>query len=166
MNILLLWYEDLKFKVSQSCPTLCDPMDCSLPASSTHGIFQARILEWVAISFSRGSSRPRDRTQASHITGRHFTVWATKEAFKVWSAGILLWADGQYAGDNYLCVRGNQGAPQVSFFCLLTSQSFQSFIHSCSLIYPKHRHDSHCCKAEINTTLWSNHSPIKNKFKK
>ena len=45
--------------VMQSCPALCDPMDCSLPGSSVHGIFQARILEWVAISFSRGSSRPR-----------------------------------------------------------------------------------------------------------
>ena len=48
--------------VAQSCPTLCDPMDCSLPGSSVHKIFQARILEWVAISFSRGSSQPRDQT--------------------------------------------------------------------------------------------------------
>ena len=50
-------------EVAQSCPTLSDPMDCSLPGSSVHEIFQARILEWVAISFSRGSSRPRDQTQ-------------------------------------------------------------------------------------------------------
>ena len=55
-------------------------MDCSLPGSSIHGIFQARVLKWVAISFSRGSSRPKDRTQVSCITGRHFTVWATREA--------------------------------------------------------------------------------------
>ena len=48
-------------KVPQSCLTLCDPMDCSLPGFSVHGIFQARVLEWVAISFSRGSSQPRDR---------------------------------------------------------------------------------------------------------
>ena len=53
---------------------LCDPMDCSLPGSSVHGIFQAIVLEWVAISFSRGSSRPRDQTQVSRIVGRHFTV--------------------------------------------------------------------------------------------
>ena len=46
--------------VAQSCPTLCDPMDCSLPGPSVHEIFQARILEWVAISFSRGSSQPGD----------------------------------------------------------------------------------------------------------
>ena len=52
-------------------------MDCSLPGSSIHGILQARILGWVAISFSRGSSRPRDRTQVSHIAGRRFTLWAT-----------------------------------------------------------------------------------------
>ena len=55
---------------------LCDPMDCSLPGSSVHGIFQARVLEWVAISFSRGSSSPRDQTQVSHSVGRRFTVWA------------------------------------------------------------------------------------------
>ena len=50
---------------AQSCPTLCDPMDCSLPDSSVHGISQARILEWVAISSSRGSSQPRDQTHIS-----------------------------------------------------------------------------------------------------
>ena len=67
-------------EVAQSCPTLCDPMDCSLPGSSIHGILQATVLEWVAISCSRGSSWPRDRTQVSHIAGRHFNLWATREA--------------------------------------------------------------------------------------
>ena len=57
------------------CPTLCDPMDYSLPGSSVHGIFQAKILEWVAISFSRRSSQPRDRTQVSRFVGRRFTIW-------------------------------------------------------------------------------------------
>ena len=61
----------------KSCPTLWDPMDYRLPGSSVHGIFQAIVLEWVAISFSRGSSWPRDRTWVSHIVDRHFTVWAT-----------------------------------------------------------------------------------------
>ena len=69
-----------KVNVAQSCTTLCDPMDCSLPGSSVHGIFQARILEWVAISFSRRSSQPRDQTQVSHIVGRRFTVWATRDS--------------------------------------------------------------------------------------
>ena len=61
-------------EVVQLCLTLRDPMDCSLPGSSIHGIFQARVLEWVAISFSRGSSQPRDRTQVSLIAGRCFTI--------------------------------------------------------------------------------------------
>ena len=54
----------------------CDPMGCS-PPPSVHGVYQAAILEWVIISFSRGSSWPRDRTQVSHIAGRHFNLWAT-----------------------------------------------------------------------------------------
>ena len=54
-------------------------MDCRLLQSSVHGIFQARVVEWVAISFSRGSSWPRDRTWVSHIIGRHFTIWVTRE---------------------------------------------------------------------------------------
>ena len=68
-------------EVAQLCPTLCDPMDCSLPGSFVHGLFQAKVQEWVAISFSRGSSHPRDRTRVSHIVGRHFTVWATREVY-------------------------------------------------------------------------------------
>ena len=60
--------------VAQSCPALCYPMGCSLPGSSVHGILQARILEWVTISLSRGSSRPRDRTQISCKAGRVFTA--------------------------------------------------------------------------------------------
>ena len=54
-------------KVAQSCLTLCDPMDCSLPGSSVHGILQARILEWAVMPSSRGSSRPRDQTQVSAL---------------------------------------------------------------------------------------------------
>ena len=62
-------------KVTQSCPTLCDPMDYTV-----HGILQARILEWVAFSFSRGSSQSRDRIQVSCIIDGFLTSWATKEA--------------------------------------------------------------------------------------
>ena len=78
--VTLLTYMQSESEVSQLCPTLCGPMDCSLSGSSVHGIFQARVLGWVAISFSRGSSRPKNWTQVSHIAGRHFTVWATREA--------------------------------------------------------------------------------------
>ena len=60
-TINMIHGKKMKVLVSQSCPTLCDPMDCSPPGSSVHGILQARILEWVAIPFSRGSSQPRDQ---------------------------------------------------------------------------------------------------------
>ena len=68
-----------KVKVAQSCPTLWDPMDCSLPGFSVHEILRARILGWVAMPFSRGSAQPRDWTQVSCIMGGLFTVWATRE---------------------------------------------------------------------------------------
>ena len=72
-------------EVAQSCLTLCNPVDYNLPGSSVHGILQARVLEWVAISFSRGSSPPRDQTQVSHLGGRRFNLWATREAHvKLW----------------------------------------------------------------------------------
>ena len=70
------------------CLTLCYPMDHSLPCSSIHGIFQARVLEWGAISFSRGSSQPRNRTWVSCIVGRRFTIWATREVLSL--SAILL----------------------------------------------------------------------------
>ena len=75
-----LFCESEKWKWSQSCLTLCSPSDCSLPGSSIHGIFKARVLVWVAISFSRGSSWPRDWTWVSRFAGRHFTIWTTREA--------------------------------------------------------------------------------------
>ena len=67
---------EVKVLVTQSCPTLWDPMDCSQPDCSVHGILQARILQWVAIPFSRGSSQPRDRTRVSFTAGSFFTNWA------------------------------------------------------------------------------------------
>ena len=67
-------YTYVKVKVSQSCLTLCDPMDCTVP-----GILQARILEWVPFPFCRRSSQPRDWTQVSGIAGRFFTSWAIRE---------------------------------------------------------------------------------------
>ena len=75
--------EKWKWKSAQSCPTLCVPMDYIL-----HGILQARILEWVAFPYSRGSSQPRDQTQVLHIAGRIFTSQATKEAPNNWKPFI------------------------------------------------------------------------------
>ena len=85
--LAILW----KFSLAaHSCPTLCDPMDCSLPDSSVHGIFQARILEWSAISFPRGSSQPRDQTQVSNVVGRCFIIWATREVTLLLKYGLCL----------------------------------------------------------------------------
>ena len=72
------WWK-VKVLVIQLCPTLCGPMGYSLPGSSVPGILQARILEWVAIPFSRGSSQPRNRIRVSCMAGRFFTIWATRE---------------------------------------------------------------------------------------
>ena len=88
MNIFLGIFQvnsSLKVKVlvAQSCPTLCDPRDCSPPGTSAQGIFQAIILEWVAVSFFRGSSWPRDWTHISYIScigGRILYQWATCKA--------------------------------------------------------------------------------------
>ena len=68
----------LDMKITQSCLILCNPMGYTV-----HGILQARILEWVAVPFSRGSSQPRDQTQVSHIAGRFFTSWATRESREI-----------------------------------------------------------------------------------
>ncbi|XDC86430.1 hypothetical protein R6Z07F_017603 [Ovis aries] len=82
-------------EVTQSCPTLCDPVDCSPPGSSLHGILRARILEWVAISFSRGSSRPRDQTRVSRIAGRRFNLCTSREAHE------------RHCRRRHLCSRGS-----------------------------------------------------------
>ena len=83
-------YKKRKMLAAQSCPALCDPMDCSPPDSSVHVIFQARILEWVAAPFSRGSFQPRHPTWVSCIEGRFFTIWAKKENAPLFSIGLPL----------------------------------------------------------------------------
>ena len=74
---------------AQSCPTLCNCMDCSSPGSSVHGILQARILGWVAITSSRVSSQARDQTQVSCIAGRYLTVWATGKPCKRYAEVLI-----------------------------------------------------------------------------
>ena len=85
-------------EVAQWCLTLCNSMECSPPGFSVRGVFQARILEWVAISFSRGSSPTRDQTQVSCTAGRCFTLWATR---KVLCCLCLVWI---YLSSSYLGV--------------------------------------------------------------
>ena len=75
MFVCSLHHEVKWSEVAQSCPTLSDPMDCSLPGFSVHGIFQTIVMEWIAISFSRGSSWPRDQTRVSHIVDRRLRLW-------------------------------------------------------------------------------------------
>ena len=75
-SFLLLSISCMCGQLLQLCPTLCDPLDCSLPGSSVPGISQARILEWSAMPFSRGSSQPRDQTRVSCLADRFFTHWA------------------------------------------------------------------------------------------
>ena len=77
-----VWHES-ESEVTHSCPTLCNPMDCSLWGSPIHGIFQGKVLAWVSTSFSRVSSQPRDWTEVSCMAGRLFTIWTTKEAHHV-----------------------------------------------------------------------------------
>ena len=80
MNPTITTKSIVKVKVAQSCLTFCDPVNYTV-----NWIFQATVLEWVAFPFSRGSSQPRDQTQVSHIAGRFFTSWATREAQEYWS---------------------------------------------------------------------------------
>ena len=96
----------MKVIVDQLCPTLHDAMDCSPPGSSVHGSLQVRILEWVAITFSRESSQPKDRNWVSCTAGRLFTVQATREAPHVYkellnkntfqcTKGLTVWFTGK-----------------------------------------------------------------------
>ena len=80
-GIRVIILNEVKVLVARSCLTLCNPIVWSLPGSSAHGIFQARILEWVIIPFSRGSSCPRDQTQVFHTAGRFSTIWSSR---KIW----------------------------------------------------------------------------------
>ena len=97
MNILLLYSWWLSVLVTQSCPSLCNPVDSSSPVSSVHGILQARMLEWVAILFSGGSSWARGQTRVSRIAGRFFTSWATREALlTTWECAATQVAHSEY----------------------------------------------------------------------
>ena len=85
--------------VAQLCVALWDPMDCSLPGSSVHGILQSSILEWVAMSSSRGSSWPRNRTHISCTAGGFFTAWATSEV----QQKLALFLDASGIQTRWLC---------------------------------------------------------------
>ena len=90
--------------VAQSFLTLCNPMDCSPSGSSVDGILQARILEWVAMPSSRGSSQLREPTEAFRIAGRFFTIWATKEDQEKVEVGRGSWSDNAFT-QGTLCIK-------------------------------------------------------------
>ena len=94
----LLSFSWCSLKIYEHPVTLCDPIGYSLSGSSAHGILQARILEWVAIPFSRGSSQPRDWNCVSRIAGRFFTLWATGEADTAYLQGKLIRIEKTFKG--------------------------------------------------------------------
>ena len=100
--------------VTESCPTLCDPMNHSPPGSSVHGILQARIQEWVAISFSRGFSQLRDRTRAFSVAGGFFT------------------SEPQLSPCTYLTLIQSQGTPCIASYTNTFLHLIDSWIYSCS----------------------------------
>ena len=104
-------------EVDQLYSTLWDPKDCSLPGTSVHGIFQAWILQWIAIPFSRGSPQPRDRTQVSCIAGRFFTIWATRDVSTHQSLILILSKNLKISGNisitNFQISRISTLQPQI-----------------------------------------------------
>ena len=127
--------------VAQSCPTLCNPMNCSPPGSSVHGILQPRILEWVAMPSSRGSSWLRDRTWVSWLADRFFTLWATRETLNrsfYFTWGLLLWKRQQSGPKHRLA----QGSPTSGLWmgtcCQISSGIRLKFtINAMCLNHPK-----------------------------
>ena len=109
-------------------------MDCSLSGSSVHGIFQARVLEWIAISFSRGSSQPRNWTQVSHIAGRRFTIWATREALSnLYTYIFKTKLTDQHVYGHLIYYKGatvNKGERWSFFFHFIYSFFFFATLHS------------------------------------
>ena len=104
--------------VTQSCPDLCDPIDCSPPGSSVHEILEARILEWVAVPFSRASSWPGDQTRGSCTVGGFFSIWATillyLAAFNILvNVGVVLTYPILISIGTVLSVPGNAGTVQT-----------------------------------------------------
>ena len=109
--------------IVQSCLTLCEPADYSPPSSSVHGILEARILEWVAVSFSRGSFQPRDRTYISGIASTLFTIWATREDLDILNF-VQLFA-------NEIIYQGRKKRAEIFSFFFWVVFSFTTVVSVC-----------------------------------
>ena len=159
-------------KLLQSCPTLCDPMDCSLSGSSVRGILQARMPEWVTIPFSRGSFWPKDQTQVSCIAGRFLTVWATREDFCLFTdcLSLSLLNFKLSVGRNYFhlshffsylqclaqCMAGSRLYKNIRLFVESSKRRGYMYTYSCfNLLYSRTQH----CKTIILQwkKRWINH---------
>ena len=148
-------------KASQWCPTLCDPMDYTV-----HGIRQARILEWVAFPFSRGSSQSRDWTQVSRIAGKLFTSWATREALlplitnligylllKLMTVQLCGFFFSPPKNDNYIChitkhLKNNEVTKKIlnTVYCPILPSSVPNNTSGCKSV----RHSTISTKNEFN----------------
>ena len=95
----------------RSCPTSCDPMDCSPPGSSVHGILQTRIVEWLVMPSARGSSQPRDQPLVSCTAGGFFIYWAT------WEAPLSTRHPGNSLNNEFKCLRLTQGSNPGLLHC-------------------------------------------------
>ena len=135
-----LWIAQCIMLAAQSLLTLCDPMDSSWPGSSIHRILQARILEWAAISFSRRTSQPRNRTWVSCIAGRFFffflTICATREA--LWIAhnlvGVLMSTKPLKVIIMYISWRGTKTSPRLNYCFFFWLFHPFLYIHLSSLV--------------------------------
>ena len=112
----------LSVLVAELCPTLCDPLDCSPPSFSTHGILQARTLKWVAIPFSKRSSWPRDQTWASCIAVRFFTVWAIRETQRMFRVKL----------DKLSCLINKRGLEKCLKLSTIGGVFYSSLQENCS----------------------------------
>ena len=112
-------------KSFQSCPSLCNPVDYSALGSFVHGILQARILEWVAISFSRGFSQTRAWTQVSCLAGRFFAIWATRRAHNVLIKYVFTRCRGGYQ-NLYLLVK-SCAVSNIHFYFGILQHIFTKF---------------------------------------
>ena len=137
-------------EVTQSCPTLCDPMGCGLPGFSVHGIFQAIDLEWIAISFSRGSSQPRDRTRVSRVVDRRFTIWAnyctialishsSKVMLKILQARLQQYVNHELPDVQAAFRKGRGTRDQIANICWIIKKAreLQKNIYFCFIDYAK-----------------------------
>ena len=121
-------------------------MDCSLPGSSVHGIFQAIVLEWIAISHSKGSSQPRDRTRVSCIVDRRFTAWATREIphtskvmLKILQARLQQYVNCEISDVQVAFRKGRGTRDQITnIHCIIKkAREFQKNIYFCFIDYVK-----------------------------